>query len=143
MQRYAKKLTNSYMPYPEFLTIWIINKLNRRCASSFITIQLLSFDLMFYDRQTNNRINRIHEKPLRLAYDDYESNFQSLLEKDNSMSIHDKNLQLFLTEIYKTIHNLNPRFMKEIFTERNSGYNLRNISQISLSKPNTNSFLME
>ena len=94
----------------------------------------------FCDRQTNNRINRIHEKSLRLTYDDYESNFQTLLEKDNSTSIHDKNLQLLLTEIYKTINNLNPSFMKEIFTERNSGYNLRNISRILPSKPNTNSY---
>ena len=82
----------------------------------------------FCDRQINNRINRIHEKSLRLAYDDYESSFQTLLEKDNSTSIHDKNLQLLLTEIYKTLHNLNPSFMKEIFTERNTCYNLRNIS---------------
>ena len=36
---------------------------------------------MFCDRQMNNRINRIHEKSLRLAYDDYESSFQTLLEK--------------------------------------------------------------
>ena len=48
----------------------------------------------------NNRINRIHETSLRLAYDDYESSFQTLLEKDNSTSVHDKNLQLILTEIY-------------------------------------------
>ena len=45
---------------------------------------------MLCDLETNNRINRIHEKSLHLAYDDYESNFQTLLEKDNSMSIHDK-----------------------------------------------------
>ena len=64
---------------------------------------------MFCDRQMNNRINRIHEKSLRLAYDDYESSFQTFLEKDNSRSMHDKNLQLPLTEIYKTLHNLNPR----------------------------------
>ena len=54
---------------------------------------------MFCDRQMNNRINRIHENSLRLAYDDYESNSQTLPEKDNSTSIHDKNLQLLLTVI--------------------------------------------
>ena len=87
---------------------------------------------MFCDRQMNNRINRIHEMSLRL---DYESSFQTLLENDNSTSIHDKNLQLPLIEIYKTLHNLNPSFMKEIFTERNTCYNHGNISRISLSKP--------
>ena len=33
--------------------------------------------------------------------------------------------------------------MKEIFTERNSCYNLRNISRISLSKPKTNCYGIE
>ena len=79
---------------------------------------------MFCDRQMNNRINKIHEKSLRLAYDDYESRFKTLLEKDNSTSIHHKNLQLLLTEMYKTLHNLSQSFMKEIFTERNTCYNL-------------------
>ena len=91
----------------------------------------------------NNRINRIHEKSLRFAYDDYESSFQTLLEKDNSTSVHDKNLQLLLTEIYKTLHNLNPSFIKEIFTERFTCYNLRNISRISLSKPKSNCYGIE
>ena len=98
---------------------------------------------MFCDRQTNNRTNRIHEKSLRLSYDDYRSNFQTLLQKDNSTSTHDKNLQLLLTEIYKTIYNHNPSFMKEIFTERNSCYSHGNISRISLSKPKTNCYGIE
>ena len=41
--------------------------------------------LMFCDFETNNRINRIDEKSLLLTYDDYESNFQTLLEKDSSI----------------------------------------------------------
>ena len=69
--------------------------------------------------------------------------FKLFLKKDNSTSIHDKNLQLLLTEIYKTLHNLNPSFMKEIFTERNTCYNLGNISRISLSKPKSNCYGIE
>ena len=98
---------------------------------------------MFCYRQMNKRINRILEKSLRLAYDDYESSFQTLLEKDNSTSIHDKNLQLLLSELYKTLHNLNPSFMKQIFTERNTCYNFRNISRISLSKQKSNCYGLE
>ena len=98
---------------------------------------------MFCDREMNNRINRIHEKSLRLAYDEYDSSCRTLLEKDNSTSIHDKNLQLLLTKIYKTLHNHNPSFMFQIFPERNTCYNLRNISRISLSKPKSNCYGIE
>ena len=39
---------------------------------------------MFYNRTTNNKINKLHERALRLVYDDYLSAFEELLEKDNS-----------------------------------------------------------
>ena len=38
---------------------------------------------MFYSRTTNNKINKLHERALRLVYDDYVSAFEELLEKDN------------------------------------------------------------
>ena len=40
------------------------------------------------------------------------------------VSIRVKNLQLFMTEIYRTRTGLSPPFMKDIFAERNAGYDL-------------------
>ena len=37
---------------------------------------------MFHSRTLNNKINRLHEKALRIAYGDYKSKFDELLEKD-------------------------------------------------------------
>ena len=34
-------------------------------------------------------------------------------------------IQLVTTEIYKTKHDLNPKFMGEIFVDKNIPYNLR------------------
>ena len=70
---------------------------------------------MFYDRNLNNKINRIHERALRIAYKDNVSTFEKLLEMDNSVTVHQRNLQLLMVEIYKTKYNLNPSFMKQIF----------------------------
>ena len=44
-----------------------------------------------------------------IAYDDYVSDFDSLLEKDNSVTIHQRNIQLLTLEIYKTQKDLNPK----------------------------------
>ena len=70
---------------------------------------------MFHSRHLNNKINRIHERALRIVYKDYESNFNTLLGKDNSVSIHAKNLHILMIEMFKTKENMNPHFMKEIF----------------------------
>ena len=73
----------------------------------------------------SNKINRLHERALRIAYKDFCSSFATLLEKDRSVTIHEKNLQLLMTEIFKTMNNQSPTFMNEIFPQRNA-YNLRN-----------------
>ena len=73
---------------------------------------------MFYDRTLNHRINHVHKRALRIAYKDHGNDFGSLLEQTNSVSIHVKNLQLLMTEIYKKKSDLKPPFMKNNFKER-------------------------
>ena len=69
---------------------------------SFITSQFSYCSLiwMFYSRNVNNKINRIHERTLRLV-DQNNLNFSELLDLDNSVTVHQRNLQVLVTEIYK------------------------------------------
>ena len=98
----------------------------RLLMRAFVTSQFQYCPLvwMFHSRKMNNKINRLHERALRIAYKDFCSSFATLLEKDRSVTIHEKNLQLLMTEMFKTINNLNPIFMKEIFPQRSAAYNL-------------------
>ena len=105
-----------------------INLQKRRVImKSFIISQfgycLLSW--MFHSKRLNNEINSIHERALRITYVDNVSSFQELLEKDNSVSIHHKNIQVLATEIFKIFKNLSPDIVREIFQERSVPYNLR------------------
>ena len=43
---------------------------------------------MFHSRSLNNKINRHHERCLRIIYNDKYSNLEKLLNKDNSVSLH-------------------------------------------------------
>ena len=45
---------------------------------------------MNHSRALNNKINRIHERALRLVYRDKKSTFEELLNKDNSVKFHIK-----------------------------------------------------
>ena len=56
---------------------------------------------MFYSKTANNKINKLHERALRLVYDDYVSTFKELLEKDNSFNIHRYNIQTLCIELCK------------------------------------------
>ena len=50
----------------------------------------------------------MHERALRITYKDKSSTFQELLEKDNSISIHHRNVKKFAIEIYKVLHGFSP-----------------------------------
>ena len=53
--------------------------------------------------------------------------YKNLLEKDNSVSIHHKNIQALTIEMFKVKHKLCPEITSDIFIERtNNQYNLRN-----------------
>ena len=80
---------------------------------------------MFRDRKLNNKINRTQERALRMAYKDNVSIFENLLLMDNSVAVHQRNLQLLMIEIYKTRHDLNSSFMKQILEEKVLPYNQR------------------
>ena len=72
---------------------------------------------MFQGKGVNSRINHIHERAFKIAYQDFTSSFAELLITDNSVSIHQQNLQLLVTEIYRTKMNINPSFIKEASNE--------------------------
>ena len=76
---------------------------------------------MFDDRRANTKLNKDCERALRIACKDSGNN-----SVNKSLTIHQRNLQLLMIEIFKTKNNLNPTFMKDIFAEKSSYYSLRN-----------------
>ena len=82
---------------------------------------------MFHDRKSYSEINKIHERALIIIHKDSTSNFEGLLIKNNLVPVHQRNLQLLLIEIYKTINNLDPS-MAELFVNNGEPYNLRSSS---------------
>ena len=80
---------------------------------------------IFHSRAMEHRINRIYEKTLRLIHPSrYQLTFEELLEKHKTVSIHQRNLQTFATEIYKAKN----KTVNSLFEFTNKNYNLINAS---------------
>ena len=80
------------------------------------------FVWMFHSRKLNSRVNKFHERALRIVYQDYASSFTEILEKGNSTTIHNRNIQLLATELFKVKNGLLPPFMNKIFVENAQHY---------------------
>ena len=59
---------------------------------------------MFCSRQSNNLINEVHERSLRLTYRNETKDFQQILREQNEITIHQRNLQVLMTEVYKIMN---------------------------------------
>ena len=94
---------------------------------------------MFCSRRTNNKINRLHERALRIAYDDDASTFDQLLAMGKSFCIHHQNIQRLLIEIKKALYDICGNSLKEFFVRRESTVSL--LSEPELVIPSVNSNL--
>lgn len=80
---------------------------------------------MYGCKGNDTLINKVHARALRAIYLDFSSNFNTLLEKDASVSIHVRNLRFLLCEVYKIIWRESPSFLWDMFTITKSPYILR------------------
>ena len=60
----------------------------------------------------NNKINRIHERCLRIIYNDKKPFWADLLAKDGSVTMHTRRLQVLATEMFKIHKNMSTDLMQ-------------------------------
>ena len=80
---------------------------------------------MFTSKKLNNKINSIHKRALQAVYLDYSSTFAELLEKDKSITIHQRNIQLVAIEMFKATKEIGPDIVRDLFTFNHGSRNNR------------------
>ena len=99
---------------------------------------------MCHSRSLNNKVNHIHERALGIVYQDFQLGFSDLFVKDNSFTIHQKNLQLLATEIFKVKMNMSPEIINDIFDfSKNYAHELRGGNCLSRSNIHSMHFGIE
>ena len=80
---------------------------------------------MFHSRKLRHKINKIHEHTLRTVYNDHQCTFEELFERENSFTIHEKNLAI---EMFKVNNELSVQLVSENFYFADNHYNFRHKS---------------
>ena len=78
------------------------------------------------------KINCLHERCLRIVYDDNKSSFQELPDKDKGVTIHVKNVEALTVGMFQVSINYSTSLMSEIFDKRNNAYGFRNASEYAM-----------
>ena len=90
---------------------------------------------MLASSKSLTKIENLHKRALRFMLDDYSSSYKRILEKSGKFSMDVKRKHKLCIEIYKTLNNLNPSFMKEIFELRLSSRPVREQYKLNLNIP--------
>ena len=132
---FAQKLTENLTRIAKFLPF----KKGLIPFKAFIESQFkyCPFVWMFHRRQINNKIHKVHERALRIVYNDTSTSFEKLIVKDKISTIHHQNIQSFAIEMYKAVNNLPGRNLSEIFVKNNHNYNLHSRSERTVPSINT------
>ena len=117
----------------------------RLILNSFITSHFSYCPIvwMLHSRKLNEIINHIHERALRIVYKDFNLSFQKLLIKDNSLNIHNRNLQKLVTKIFKVKNRLSPELMNNVFEFIEKPYSQRTASHLRSRKIRTTKYGIE
>ena len=97
----------------------------RTLIKAFFESQLryCSLSWMFRSQKRNHKINLLHERALRMIYNDQISSFQELLDKDNFFTVNHFNIQSLAIEMFKVISNIAATIIDDLFTTYHS-YNI-------------------
>ena len=91
---------------------------------------------MFGRKALINKTGKIDHKTVQVVYDDFNKSHDELLELNNDLSSHQRNLRYFDIEVFKSIMHLNSQFMWSYFKEKPMPYNLRDGSKLVCQKQN-------
>ena len=80
---------------------------------------------MFCGRPLNKNINTLHKRALQIAYNDYTSSFDALLDKDSSVTIHQRNLKCLAIAMLKIYNKLFAPFICNLIQESTCQYHKR------------------
>ena len=92
---------------------------------------------MFCPRRSNNLINKVQERALRITYNDQLTNVKSLLLNHIEITIHQRNLQVLMTEIYKIINYIAPPTVSSFFEFRENVHNTGHCQVLSNERKKT------
>ena len=85
-------------------------------------------------------IDRIQRRALSVVYQNFTCSLNELLNLSGGETFHINFIRKLLEEIYKSVNNLSPSFMAELFVPKFSGYDLRRGQQLVLPPTNTVKF---
>ena len=117
-------------------------KTRRILVQAFVLSNFNYCPLVWYFTTANQlqKVEKIQQRALRFITDDYVSNYETLLRDTEMSTMRVRQMQNLCIEIYKTLSNLNPEYMHELFERNSHTYSTRRPNNLKIPRVNQTSF---
>ena len=114
---------------------YLSNNKAKTLCNAFINSQCYYAPLiwMFAGKLLISTVQKIHFRSLKVLRNTYDTTYDELLSMDSDVSIHQRHLRLLVTEVFESVNNLNPHFMRKYFKTILFPYDLRKGNTLHLS----------
>ena len=98
---------------------------------------------MLCSKQSNNMINKILERALRIALNDHISDFETMLRNTYDITIRHRKIQTLISGLFKMKYDLAPSIMDSMLNRRTICYNFKNFQDFQAERKRTMFFGLE
>ena len=132
----AARQINALKRLSKFLT------LESRIFRSFIMSNFNYCSLVWHACGAKNtrKLEKLQERALRFVYLDKVSSYDDLLTKANLTTLHLGRLKMLATEVYKSVHKLNPPYIQDIYKTTVTNRRLRRQNNLHMPRVNSTTY---
>ena len=88
--------------------------------------------------KSSNKVENLQKRALRFLYNDYSTSYEELLKKSGKSTVNVSNYRSLCIEIFKTLNDITPSFIKDIFKLRMSNRPTQKKNNLNLEIPKSN-----
>ena len=102
----------------------------------------------FCSKTSSAKMEKLQYRALRLVFNDFDSSYETLLERVNMPTLHISRIRLIAVETFKILHKMSPVYLQDLLSYKNSIYsfrydNLVDVPRVRTTKYGKSSFCYE
>ena len=99
-------------------------------------------------KTSSAKMEKLQYRALRLVFNDFDSSYETLLERVNMPTLHISRIRLIAVETFKILHKMSPVYLQDLLSYKNSIYsfrydNLVDVPRVRTTKYGKSSFCYE
>ena len=121
---------------------WLDTDVKKDYGRTFVLSNFTYCPMVWYfcNQSDKNAIEKIQERLLRLVHNQYDMSYDQLLEKSSMSSLELQRTRTLAIEVYKSVNNMSPKYIQELFNVKNTTYGLRDNSRTTVPKCKTTTY---